>query len=94
MNGDEFAPAEFELPPDMNLDDYLSGGTFSLPLEDPFSDPSPVGWGWFVADFEGECSYGDPVKPGDVIRKTDEPDEFEHKQCVDDEITLWGDTYS
>lgn len=40
---------------------------------------------WFIASYDGECSWGDEIEEGDTIR-ADGTGGWEHEGCAEEEI--------
>jgi hypothetical protein len=51
--------------------------------------------GWFIAEFDGPCDWGDWVEPGDTVRLVEEtggfelPTGWEHKECREAERAVF-----
>jgi len=66
-------------------DPLFAGTTAPEPDEDR---PGP----WVEAAFRSPCAHGDMIVPGDTIRCTGEPGEWEHQDCFGDGV-MSGDAF-
>jgi hypothetical protein len=71
-------------------DDPLFKGTTAPDPSDRFGDdPGP----WFLAGFDSECSHGDQIEVGEIIRADGEGG-YEHRECFEDDAVITGMTRS